>query len=98
MGFGEIYWPVACALLTVFVITEAFHVSMGFWMHKRHEKKMQEMQDNMRAQGIDPMMASLMGRAGLSPPPGFNPEAPPAIPETGGPDLKGDKNETGGYL
>jgi hypothetical protein len=98
MGFGEIYWPVACALLTVFVITEAFHIGIGFWLHKRQEKKMEAMQADMQAQGIDPFTAALLGGASFVPPPGFNPNAPPEVPENGGPELKGEKNDIGGYL
>jgi len=97
MGFGEIYWPVAAALLTVFAITEVFHVSVGFWMHKRHQKKVRAMQADMKAQGADPFMAALFG-AGMAPPPGFNPETLSGVPGEGGPDLEGGKSELGGYL
>jgi hypothetical protein len=98
MGFGEIYWPVACALLTIFIVTEIFHVIMGFWMHKRHERKMKEAEATMRAQGIDPMMAAFLGGAGMGLPPGPPSETSPGVPETGGPELKGGKNDVGGYV
>jgi hypothetical protein len=70
MGFWSIYWPVFAALVSAFAVTELFHLSMGYYLHKKQEKLRKEFEDKVSRGEIDPMQMLFGGFGG---PPSFAP-------------------------
>lgn len=65
MTFWTIYCPVFAALLSAFLITEVFHFSLEYYVHKKQEKTPRELKARIASGEIDPM--SMMFGEGSSP-------------------------------
>ena len=94
MSFSDIFWPMFLALLSAFILLEAFHFLMGRLMAKRYERKQKEEMAQMIAKGFDPSNMVLMG--GPSGAGGF----PFPVPSSNDKEEKRDDPEltTGQYL
>jgi len=79
MMFWSIYCPVFAALVSAFVVTEVFHVGVGYYLHRKQEKLRAEFERKIASGEIDPLQ--MMFGAGGSP--GIM-EFPPGFPTTSG--------------
>lgn len=55
MLFWTIFWPVFSALVGAFMITEIFHLGLGYYLHKKQDKARQELEAKIARGEIDPM-------------------------------------------
>ena len=83
MPFLQIYLPILAALLSAFVITEAFHLALSYYMHRKAQR---DFEAKVARGEIDPM-TMMFGGAGM---PGMPAMGPPPLPT-----VSGKVNETG---
>ena len=66
MVFGEIFWPIVTALIVAFLFEELFHLSLGYWFHKKQQRAALEFEAKVASGEIDPMKA-MLSAAGMPP-------------------------------
>ena len=91
----SIYWPVFAALVSAFGVTEFFHISVGYYLHRKQAKLREEFEAKVASGEIDPMQAMFGGMGG---PPGMGMEGglPPGLPTASG--SNGSELTHGQYL
>lgn len=95
MNFWSIYLPVFAALVSAFVVTELFHMAIGYHFHKKQEKLRKEFEEKVARGEIDPM-SMLFG--GMGPPPGMNLTPIPTVEGTENVQISASKEGHGQYL
>lgn len=66
MGFWSIFWPVFCALIGAFAVSELFHIGMGYIIHRKQERLRREFEEKVARGEIDPMSAMFGGFSPMS--------------------------------
>ncbi len=91
----SIYWPVFAAMVSAFGVTEFFHISIGYYFHRKQERLRAEFERKVASGEIDPMQAML----GIGGPPGMGMEGfPGGLPTASGGDGSGPDVSHGQYL
>lgn len=71
LNFWDVYCPVLAALVSATIFFEAIHFGLAYFHARRQAKRMQEWEEKLKAQGIDPNQMNIMdlfgGQYGGSP-------------------------------
>jgi hypothetical protein len=95
MGFWNIYLPLVSALLTM----EGIHLLMSYIFSRRHIKRVKEVEEKMRADGIDPTpFLKDMGIPVHGHPAHFDPRNLNTTVSGQGPHAREEHVQTGQYL